>query len=241
MSARRLTALAVAAATSLVAAAPAGAAAPVVDHMVVFSNGSAKVKKVRASSTRVKVGRKRCAVAAGTPLAALVRARPGTMRLRDYGSCGRRSRDAGGIYVRGLRRDVASPGDPFGWVYKIGNKAAPAGAGDPSGPFGRGKLRSRQRVTWFWCVFEVDGEDCQRTLDLKVTSRSPGSATVRVRAYDNAGRGIDAEGATVAAGGTTATTDASGTATLAVPAGRHTLVATKDGLVRSHPVKASVP
>ena len=242
MSARRITALAVAAAATLVAAAPAGAArAPLVDQMVVFSDGSAKAGKVRAASTRVKVGRKRCALGVGTPLAALVRARPGKMRVRDYGACSRRARDAGGLYVRGIRRDIANPGDPFGWVYKVGNKAAPAGGGDPSGPFGRGRLRSRQRVTWFWCVFGETGDDCQRTLELKTTSTGPGSVTVRVRGYDNAGKGVDVEGATVASGATTATTAADGTATLSLPAGEHTLVARKDGLVRSHPVEVEVP
>ena len=68
--------------------------------------------------------------------------------------------------MRGIGRDVVSrPEDPDGWVYKVGNKAAPAGAADPTGPFGRGLLRSRQRVTWFWCVVEPDGDGCQRTLD----------------------------------------------------------------------------
>ena len=241
MSARRITALAVAAATSLVAAAPAGAAAPVVDHMVVFSNGSAKIGKVRAKSTRVRVGRKRCALGTGTPLAALARARPGKLRLHDYGSCGRRARDGSGLYVKGIRRDIAQPGDPFGWVYKIGNKAAPAGAGDVAGPFGRGRLRSRQRITWFWCIFKESGEDCQRTLDLKARAGAGGSVTLRVRGYNNAGKGIDVEGATVSAGTATATTGADGSATLSLPRGEHKLVARKDGLVRSHPVEVEVP
>jgi len=235
----------VAAATSLVAAAPAGAAAPVVDQMVVFENGSAKISTVRASATRVKVGRKRCAVGAGTPLAALVRSKPGTLRYKDFGSCSSRARDAGGIYVRGIGRDVISgPEDPNGWVYKVGNKAAPAGAADPSGPFGRGLLRSRQRVTWFWCVSlpEEQGEDCQRTLELKVDSVASKEQTVHVTGYDNAGKGVPTEGATVSSqAGVAGTTDASGRATLFLGAGTNTLVATKDGLVRSFPVRVTVP
>jgi hypothetical protein len=232
------------AATSLVAAAPAGAAAPVVDQMVVFENGSAKVGKVRASATRVKIGRKRCAVGAGTPLAALVRGRPGKLRYWDFGDCGRRSRDAGGIYVRGIGRDVVSgPEDPDGWVYKVGNKAAPAGAADPSGPFGRGKLRSRQRVTWFWCISlpAEQGEGCQRTLHLKVTGKGADSVTVLVRGYDNAGKGVPVEGVTVSGGSAPVTTAADGTATVDAPSGTHSLVATKDGLVRSHPVRLVIP
>jgi hypothetical protein len=238
--ARALVASAVAA-TTLVAAAPAGAAAPVVDQMVVFKDGSAKIGTVRASATRVKVGRQRCAVGAGTPLAALVRGKAGTLRFTDYGSCGKRSRDAGGLYVRGIARDIAPQIGEDGWVYKVGNKAAPAGAADPSGPFGRGLLRSRQRVTWFWCDAEPGVEGCQRTLELKITGTAAGGIVhVRVRGYDNSGRGIAVEGATVTAAGVTATTDAAGEATLTLPFGRHAVVATKPGLVRSYPAEADV-
>ena len=210
--------------------------------MVVFEDGSAKIGKVRASATRVKVGRKRCAVGTGTPLAALVRAKPGTLRYWDFGSCSSRARDAGGLYVRGIRRDIVTgPEDPNGWVYKVGNKAAPAGAADPSGPFGRGLLRSRQRVTWFWCISLQEGDGCQRTLELKVTGTSPASAAVRVRGYDNAGRGIAVEGATIDGGTAPATTDANGVAQVPVAAGTSTLVAHKDGLVRSYPVEHDNP
>jgi hypothetical protein len=198
---------------------------------------------VRASATRVKVGRKRCAVAAGTPMAALVRGRVGTLRIADYGDCGRRSADSSGLYVRGIRRDVITgPEDPDGWVYKVGNKAAPAGAADPTGPFGRGKLRSRQRVTWFWCVTQTPGvEGCQQTLDLKMTSTAVGSASVRVRGYDNSGRAADIEGAEVREGDTVlATTDASGNATFQLTPAIHTIFAVKPGLVRSHPVEVDV-
>jgi hypothetical protein len=244
VSGRRITALVAAAASSLVAAAPAGAAAPVVRQMVVGKDGSArKIGTVRASATRVKVGRKRCAVGAGTPLAALVRGKVGTLRFTDFGSCGSRARDAGGLYVRGIGRDVVSgPEDPDGWVYKVGNKAAPAGGGDPSGPFGRGLLKSRQRVLWFWCVTLPEGDGCQRTLDLKVTGVATKEQTVQVRGYDNAGKGVPVEGATVSSqAGTAGTTDSTGTATLFLGAGTNTLVATKDGLVRSFPVEVDVP
>ena len=238
-----MTALVAAAASSLVAAAPASAAAPVVEQMVVGKDGSAKkIGTVRASATRVKVGRKRCAVAAGTPLAALVRGKVGTLRIRDFGTCSSRPGDAGGLYVRGIGGDVVSgPEDPDGWVYKVGHKAAPAGAGDPSGPFGRGRLRSRQRVLWFWCVSLPDADGCQRTLDLKMTSATAGTVTVRVRGYDNSGKGVAVQDATVAAGGASARTDANGTATVSTGSGTATLVATKDGLVRSFPLEVNVP
>lgn len=243
MSGRRITALVAAAASSLVAAAPAGAAAPVVDHMVVGKDGSAReTGKIRASATRVKVGRKRCAVPQGTAIAALVRSKPGTLRFWDFGSCSSRSRDAGGLYVRGVGRDIVSgPEDPDGWVYKVGNKAAPAGGADPSGPFGRGLLRSKQRVLWFWCVSLEDQDGCQRTLGLKVAVASK-EQTVQVTGYDNAGKGVPVEGATVSnQNGPVGTTDSTGTAKLTLGAGTQTLHATKDGLVRSFPVKATVP
>jgi hypothetical protein len=241
VSARRI-GIAVAAAASLVAAAPAGAAAPVVNQMVVFKDGSAKVKSVRASSTRVRIGSKRCAVGAGTPLAALVRSKPGTLRYKDFGSCSSRARDAGGLYVRGIGRDVISgPEDPDGWVYKVGNRAAPAGAGDPSGPFGRGLLRSGQRVTWFWCVSLQGEEGCQRTLELKPFAAANTLVSVRVRGYDNAGKGVPVEGATIEGGDEPATTGPDGTAQVFASEGTYRFVARKDGMVRSYPVRYRAP
>jgi hypothetical protein len=236
--ARTLVASAVAA-TALVAAAPAGAAAPLVQQMVVFKNGTSKIGAIRASATTVKVGGKRCAVGAGTPLAALVASKPGSLRFADYGSCGKRARDSGGLYVRAINADVARAED--GWVYKVGNKAAPAGAGDPSGPFGRGLLRKGARVTWFWCDQQPGVEGCQLTLETKVTALATGGfVNVRVQGYDNAGRGGPVEGAAVTAARVTASTDARGDATLILPVGRHQVVATKPGLVRSYPVVADV-
>jgi hypothetical protein len=207
--------------------------------MVVFKDGSARLDSVRASATRVKVGRKRCAVGAGTPLAALVRGNVGALKVVDYGSCGSRARDAGGLYVRAIGRDVARRED--GWVYKVGRKAAPAGAGDPAGPFGRGLLRSRQRVTWFYCDAQPGVEGCQRTLELTVASTAPGSVTARVRGYDDSGKGIPIEDAIVATDSVAAKTDADGLATLTLGSGPQTIVATKDGLVRSFPQEVTVP
>jgi hypothetical protein len=141
--------------------------------------------------------------------------------------------------VRAINRDVARAED--GWVYKVGNAAAPAGAADPSGPFGHGLLRSRQRVTWFWCDQQAGIEGCQQTLDMKASSTAERSAGVRVRGYDNAGGATNVEGATISEGDTVlATTDAAGTAALTLTPGAHTLVARKDGLVRSYPVEVDV-
>src|SRR3954464_15175459 len=75
---------------------------PVVRQLVVFRDGTAKAKSVTAAQTTVRARRRRCVVGAGTPLAALVRSRVAKLGLHDYGSCSRRARDAGGLYVRSL-------------------------------------------------------------------------------------------------------------------------------------------
>jgi hypothetical protein len=84
-------------------------------------------------------------------------------------------------------------------------------------------------------------EGCQRTLELKVTGTEPGGiVNVAVRGYDNSGKGVPVDGATVTAAGVSATTDANGNATLTLPFGRQAVVATKDGMVRSYPEVAEV-
>ena len=191
--------------------------------------------KVRVRSTTVRVGRKRCAVGGATALSALVRSRPGTLGLRDYGSCSRRAADAGGIYVRSIRKDRARGQN--GWIYKVGHKQATAGAGDPTGPFGRGRLRSGQRITWFYCLYR---RGCQRTLALRARPLGGGLLTVRVRGYDDAGRGEVVQGARVSAGGQVDATDAAGNAQLRVAPGRHLVRASKPGLVRSFGERVTV-
>lgn len=206
----------------------AAAAAPVVNQLVVFRNGQAVGRRVRASAGTVRVGRRRCAVGAGTALAALVRSRPGAIGLRDYSSCSRRTADGGGLYVRSIRRDRGRGQN--GWIYKVGNRQATAGAADPAGPFGRGRLRSGQRVTWFYCVYR---RGCQRTLALRARDEGGGVLSVRVRGYDDAGKGVVVAGARVSAGGQAGMTDANGIARLRVAAGRHVVRASKPRLVRS--------
>jgi len=217
------------------ARAEAGAAAPTVDQLVVFRNGDAVDRRVRARGVRVRVGKRRCVVGAATPLAALVRSRPGPIGLRDYASCSSRAADGGGLYVRSIRGDRGRGQN--GWVYKVGHRQATAGAGDPSGPFGRGRLRGGQRLTWFYCLYR---RGCQRTLELRAGSEEGGLLSVRVRGYDDAGRGVTVQGATVTAGGPSAATDASGTARLRLTPGRHTVHASKAGLVRSFGERVTV-
>jgi hypothetical protein len=221
---------------ALLAAPPAAAAAPAIRQMVVFRGGDAVTKTVRAKQVSVKVGRRRCAVGEGTALAALVRSDVGKLRLRDYGSCSARPRDGSGLFVRAIGPDRNRGQD--GWVYKVGRRGATAGAGDPSGPFGRGRLRSGQRLTWFYC--RLRGGGCQRTLELSAEGK-PGAVSATVRGYDDEGRGIPVEGATVSASGVSGVTAADGSVRLALLSGTHRIVAEKDGLVRSFTERVAVP
>ena len=157
--------------------------------MVVFRDGHALTKRVSTAATSVRVGGRRCAVGERTPLAALVRSRPGPLRLRDFGACSSRARDAAGLLVTGIGPDRNR--GQRGWVYKVGRRAATAGAGDTGGPFGRGRLRARQRVTWFYCVRAAD---CQRTLAVSAKPAT-GGIVATVRGYDDDGDGVPVEGA----------------------------------------------
>ena len=78
------------------------AATPKVRQMVVFRDGHALTKGVSTAATSIRVGGRRCAVGERTPLAALVRSRPGPLRFRDFGACSSRARDAAGILVTGI-------------------------------------------------------------------------------------------------------------------------------------------
>ena len=118
-----------------------------------------------------------------------------------------------------------------GWVYKVGNRQGTAGAADPSGPFGRGRLRGRPRLLWFYCSLDDEGS-CQRTLALRARPEA-GGAAVRVLAYDDQGRAVPAAGATVRSGAASATADDTGFARIALPPGRHRLRAEQAGRIRS--------
>ena len=233
---RRAVVIGLVIAAGVTPAAAEAARGPVVRQLVVLPTGRAYADTVRAADTTVRVGRRRCAVAAATPLAALVRGDLPRLRILDFGACSRRARDAAGLYVKAIGRHGGFRDS--GWVYKVGNRLATAGAADPTGPFGRGRLRTRARVLWLFCESAADG--CQRTLALRVRPESGGVA-VRVVAYDEEGRGVPAAGATVRSGDVSATTDASGFARLAMPSGRHRVRAEQDGLVRSFDEAVTVP
>ncbi|HEV7845431.1 MAG TPA: carboxypeptidase-like regulatory domain-containing protein [Thermoleophilaceae bacterium] len=236
MSPRRLLIPVLAALVAAGAGAPAAsAAAPRVQQLVVFRDGHALAKNVSTSATGVRVAGRRCAIGARTPLAALLRSRVGLVRLRDFGACSARPGDAAGLLVTGVGADRNR--GQSGWVYKVGHRAATAGAADTGGPFGNGRLRRGQRLTWFYCL---RAGDCQRTLELRATAVS-GGVVATVRGYDDAGAGVLVEGATVSAAGVTGTTGADGRVQLALPPGTHRVVARKDGLVRSYTERVEVP
>ena len=170
----------------LVLAAPAAGAS--VDVMVV---GKREVlvpaRAVTLEARTATVSGRRCALGRATALSALAGAGV-PFRLRDYGSCSGRARDAGSLYVHRIGPDAARGRD--GWVYKVGNRSGSAGAADPGGAFGTGRaLRAGQRVLWFWCV--KDRRDaCQRTLATTAHAGAGGSVHVIVRGYDEQGRGV---------------------------------------------------
>ncbi len=230
--------LAVISALGVLAASPAAAqaAAPRVEAMVVGKSRTLlEPATVAARATTLRVAGRRCAVGAATPLAVLAaadRAGGPSFALRDYGSCSRASRDAGGLFVTRVGPDRNRGRD--GWAYKVGRRAGTTPAADPSGPFGTGRrIAAGARVVWFWCVLRTGG--CQRTLSLRAPrSAAAGAAlTVTVTGHDDAGRGRPVAGATVALAGLTATTGADGRAALTAPraTGRHALTATAPGLV----------
>ena len=227
----RRTAITVAAVAALAAAAPpAGAASyPKVGQLVVFRDGTSIQKSASTKAVTIRVGGRDCTTGSSVALAALVRIKPPKLRIRDYGACSRRARDGAGLFVRAIGPDANRGFD--GWVYKVGQKIATAGAADPSGPFGRGRLKDGQRVTWFYC--RLVNASCQRTLVAKPVATAPGQVTVTVRAYDDRGKSVPASGATVRSGDASATTGEDGTAVLTLPPGRHSVHAERDGSIRS--------
>jgi hypothetical protein len=231
-------AVALAGAAVLVASAQGAAApgatlaqkgVPKIDQLVVFRGGAVVSKRVPAKRTTVTMGRRECAVASATALAALVRAKPGPIAFHDYGDCSRKPADSAGLFVKAIRGERNRAQD--GWVYKVGRKLATAGAADPTGPFGSGRLRAGDDVIWFYCR-QLSGGTCQRSLEVD-TAVDGDELSVTVTGYDDAGDGVAVAGATVRAGGEHATTDADGEATLSLERGSHSVYAAKKGTIRS--------
>jgi len=239
MKAQVLTAVAALAGAALLTAGaqgapPSGATAaeqgvPKIDQLVVFRSGKVVSERVAAKRTTVKLGRRDCAVAPATALAALVRSKPGPIAFHDYGSCSRKPADSAGLFVKAIRGERNRAQD--GWVYKVGRKLATAGAADPAGPFGSGRLRTGDDVVWFYCR-QLSSGTCQRSLEL-ATAVDGDELSVTVTGYDDAGDGAPVAGATVRAGDERAITDKDGKATLALKRGSHAVYASKRGTIRS--------
>jgi len=210
-------------------AAAAQQSAPRVEQMVVFRSGAVVSGRVVPKSTVAVVDGRRCAVAARTAMAALLRADPGPIGFHDYGDCSSRAADSAGLFVRSIRGERNRARD--GWVYKVGRKLATAGAADPAGPFGDGRLRAGQRVLWFYCR-QLAAGTCQRSLEVD-TAIDGRRLSVTVTGYDDAGDGVAVEGATVVAGGERTRTNANGRATLTLDRGGYRVYATKRGATRS--------
>ena len=232
-----MTRLALTTVALLVALAPPASAAPRLHQLVVFRDGSSRTSSPLLASATAQVGRRRCAVAGGTPLAALIRSGVGPLSLKDYGSCSKRVADAGGLFVAriGSNRNHGSDG----WVYKAFNVLGTAGAGDPSGPRGRGRLRAGARVTWFWCHVTARQGGCPHTL-VATPSGGRGTITVRVRQYDDYGRGGAAGGATVHVGRHTVRAGRDGVARLHLRRGVYGVWASQRGRIRSFKVHGEV-
>jgi hypothetical protein len=210
--------------------------------MVVGVGGKAlsQARTVTASATNVRVARRSCAVAAGTPLAALAatqRAGGPGFALRDYGRCGSSAANSAELFIYALGGQANSGQN--GWEYKVDGVSGSTGAADTTGPQGNGRLLSTgQRVLWFWC--QASGGGCQRTLEVSPSTTSPSAAhalTVTVEGYNNEGHAIPVAGAIVTLESDFATTAANGRATLIAPStrGSYQLSATRRGLVPSFP------
>lgn len=115
---------------------------------------------VTASSFKVKVGNRRCKVAAATPLAALssaARRRGFKFKVRDYGSCSAtNARSSSQLFVYKIANHRNRGQD--GWVYKVDGRLATNGAADLSGPLGSGLLHSGDSVVWFYCYLKSNGK-----------------------------------------------------------------------------------
>ncbi|HEY4896335.1 MAG TPA: hypothetical protein VII01_09620 [Solirubrobacteraceae bacterium] len=246
MSARRPILAALACCALALAGSAAAAAAPLVQGMVVGARGEALVpaRNLGAVATSVRVGRRSCAVAAGTPLAVLAamrRAGGPAFTLRDYGRCGPAPVNSGQLFVNSIAGQVNRGQD--GWEYKVAGRSGTTGAADPSGPMGDGRrLRSGVQVLWFWC--HSAGGGCQRALEVTVPARAArgGAVPVRVLGRDNEGRAVPVAGAVVRLGSDFASTAADGSATLLAPGigGRVQVTAARAGLVPSFPQAVTV-
>ena len=222
MRTRAAVTVALAVAAPLAATVSAAVAKPpTVEMMVVGKTRTLMApRSVALKATSITIGRRRCNVAAGTALAGLVDARL-KPRVTNVAGC-----DPASMFVTKIGPDTNR--GSAGWEYKVGHASPSPSAGDPGG-----RLRAGQQLVWFWCT---RASACQRTLALTISgNRLSAGNRVTVTGYDDNGHGRRIAGATVHLDATTVTTAADGTATVTVTPGRHTVYATKTGLVQSFP------
>jgi hypothetical protein len=225
--------------TALSAAAPSrsvccdeglGASGQTVEMMVVGRTRTLlSARDAVLAGGAIAVGKRRCAVPAGTALAGLVFERL-PIHVTDAAGC-----DPTALFVTRVGHDPNA--GQAGWQYKVGHASPSFGAGDPGG-----RLRSGEQLLWLWCV---RASACQRTLAVVPGARriGPGASLgVRVLGYDDNGHAQAVGGATVHLGPVTTVTAANGSVAVAAPTtpGHYELFAHKPGLVRSFPVEVVV-
>src|SRR5947209_8161937 len=110
MGARAAISLGVCAAAASIVAAAQASSAPRVEVLVAFPTGGARQVAVSDGQTTVRAvalergnASERCAVPAGSTLAALVRAGAGKLTVWDYGSCSATNpADSGNLFVHAV-------------------------------------------------------------------------------------------------------------------------------------------
>ena len=215
---RTLIAVVLAAVAAVAGTAPAAAAPPRVQALVVGKSGwSAGPASIPVRATRVNS----CRVGEGLAIGVLSALR---QPFRARGGCS-------ALYVFQVRGDREAGAG--GWVYKVGRRLPGVSASSPSG-----RLRSGQRVTWFWCR---RAGRCQRTLATSARS-SGGRMRVTVTGYDDRGRGRLMSRATVlvrrigSSSRRTYRTSSSGTVSFRVRRGqRYRVDSRRAGTVRGFP------
>ena len=201
-----------------IAVGSADAATPRVQALVVGKSGwTAGPASIPVRATRVNS----CRLSAGLPIGVLSALR---QPFRARGGCG-------ALYVFQVRGDREQGAG--GWVYKVGRRLPGVSASSP-----RVRLRSGQRVIWFWCR---RAGRCQRTLATAARS-SGGRMRVTVTGYDDAGRGRRMSRARVivrrigTSSRRTYRTGSSGTVSFRVRRGaRYRIDSRRSGVVRGFP------
>jgi hypothetical protein len=172
-SSRALAAVGLALVLLVGASAPARAATPRVQAMVVGKGGwTVGPRTVSVASLRVGS----CRLRAGLPIGVL---RALGQPFKARGGCS-------ALYVSRVRGDAEKGAG--GWVYKVGRRLPGRSASDPAG-----RLKSGQKVLWFWCK---QAGACNRTLSTSGRA-SNGRMRITVTAYDDFGRGRRVSAATV--------------------------------------------